>query len=147
MTTSDRLERGSGTSPPDDDELYARFEDASLPNQQFHHREHLRVAWLHLRREGDLARAALRFRRSLKLFAAAHGRPQLFHETLTWAYLVLINERMQRGGHASSEEFLAANPDLLSHREGLLSRYYDVAAVTASPLAREVFVLPAKEQR
>ncbi len=140
-------ERKIKTGPLDDAELFARFEDASLPNQEFRHREHLRVAWLHLRRAGDLARAALRFRRSLKRFAAAHGRPQLFHETLTWAYLALINERMQRGDFATSEEFLAANPDLLSHRDGLLSRYYDVEAITAAKLAREVFVLPARDGR
>src|SRR5216684_4246322 len=50
-------ERKIKTSPLDDAELFARFEDASLPNQEFRHREHLRVAWLHLRRAGDLARA------------------------------------------------------------------------------------------
>jgi len=129
-----------------DDELLARFEDASLPEQAFHHHEHLRVAFLTLRAEDDLAGAALRFRRSLMRFAAAKGRPQLFHETLTWAYLVLIQERMQRGRSGTSEEFLAANPDLLSHRRGLLSRYYDVEAITASQLAREVFVLPARDE-
>lgn len=135
------------TDPLDDAQLFARFEDASLPNQQFHHREHLRVAWLHLQRAGDLALAALRFRRSLKRFAAAYGLPQLFHETLTWAYLVLIDERRQGGAHATSEEFLAANPDLLSHRDGLLSRHYDVGGISASKRAREVFVLPARDGR
>ena len=130
----------------DDAELLARFEDASLPDRAFHHREHLRVAWMQLQREGDLARAAIRFRRSLQRFAAAHGKPQLFHETLTWAYLALINERMQGGAHATSEQFLAANPPLLSHRGGLLSRYYDVEAITASKWAREVFVLPSRDE-
>lgn len=128
----------------EDDQLLAAFQDTSLPDEKFHHREHLRVAFLCLRRERDLARAALRFRRALKRYARAHGKPNLFHETITWAYLALINERMR--GEATSEEFLAANPDLLSHREGLLSRYYDVAAITQSNLAREVFQLPGRRE-
>ncbi|MEO6772825.1 MAG: hypothetical protein ABI467_07345 [Kofleriaceae bacterium] len=41
----------------------------------------------------------------------------------------------------SSLALLDARPDLLDHQHGLLARYYDVAAITSSPLARRVFVL------
>jgi hypothetical protein len=129
---------------PSDAELLAGFERGGLA--RFGHGEHLRVAFLFLQAKGDLAEAALSFRRSLRRLAAAQGKPQLFHETITWAYLVLVNARMRRSAAATSEEFLAENPDLLSHREGLLSRYYDVEAITASSEARAVFVLPAREE-
>jgi hypothetical protein len=130
-----------------DDELFARFESALIPNKEYRHREHVRTAFIYLSRYPDLAEAALYFRRALRRYAAAQGVPQLFHETLTWAYLALINQHMRQGGGTGSAEFLSRNPDLLSHREGLLARYYDVGAITSSPLAREVFVLPGGKGR
>ena len=126
-----------------DDELVRQFDAALLPKEAFRHREHVRAAFLYLSRYPDLAEAALHFRRALKRFAAAHGVPGLFHETLTWAWLVLINQRMQAKPCAGSLEFLRLNPDLCSHLGGPLARHYDIAEITASPLARQVFVLPA----
>jgi hypothetical protein len=131
-----------GVDELDDDALHDAFATVRLPPDRFHHREHVRVAFVYLARAGDLASAAVEFRAALRRFAAAHGIPQLFHETLTWAYLVLIHERMNAGSYATSLELIAANPDLLDHRGGALARYYDVRAVTTSPLARSCFVLP-----
>jgi len=126
----------------DDDALYTAFVFGVLPRERFRHREHVRLGFLCLARAGDLATGALTFRAALQRFAAANGVTQLFHETLTWAYLIIIFERMSAQAFATSGEFLAAHPDLLDHRGGAIARYYDVAAVTASPLARGCFVLP-----
>ena len=131
-----------------DAELFERFDSALLPKEDFGHREHVRTAFVYLSRYPDLAEAALHFRRALRRYAMAQGVPGLFHETLTWAYLALINERIGQGrGGSGSVEFLERNPDLLSHRDGLLARYYDVPATTSSPLARQVFVLPGGKGR
>ncbi len=129
-----------------DSELLKRLESADLANDAFRHREHLRAAFVALSRSGDLAEGALRFRRALKQFAHAHGADQKYNETMTWAYLVLIQERMHRAQFETSQQFLAAYPELLSHRGGVLSRYYDVDAVTGSPVARRLFLLPGSEQ-
>jgi hypothetical protein len=51
---------------------------------------------------------------------------------------------MHGHAYASSDDFLDANPDVLDHKNGAVARYYDVAAVTASPIARAVFVLPER---
>jgi len=128
----------------DDDALYAGFLDATLTPAQFHHREHVRVAYVCLTRAGDLAAAATEFRAALRRLAAALGVAHIYHETLTWAYLLVIEQRIAAAAppYASSLELIAANPDLLDHRRGALARYYDVAAVTASPIARRCFVLP-----
>ena len=131
-----------------DDELFGRFEAALIPSHDFRHREHVRAAFVHLSRYPDLAEAAAHFRKALRRYAVAHGVPGLFHETLTWAYLALINERMRQDvGSGGSTAFLERNPDLLSHRDGLLARYYAVGAITSSPLARTVFVLPGGKGR
>jgi hypothetical protein len=125
-----------------DDELYDGFESGRLPKEAFHHREHVRAAFLYLSRYPDLAESALHFRSALRRFAEGHGVAGLLHETLTWAYLVLIQERMHGHRFETSQQFLASSPDLLDHRGGLLARYYDVGSITASRSARHLFVLP-----
>jgi hypothetical protein len=133
--------------PDPDDELLAAFEAATLPGEAFDHRAHLRVAFLCLAREGDLAAGAARFKRGLVAFTRALGVEAKYHETLTWAYLVLIHEAIAADAehgvvHPDAGAFLAAHPELVDHRGGLLSRCYDVDAITASQRARTTFVLP-----
>jgi hypothetical protein len=118
-----------------DADLLAAFEAGTVT--AFHHREHVRVAFAMLARDGDLAAAALAFRAGLRRIAGDSGK---YHETLTWAHLVIIAERMHGRGYASSAELLRDHPDLLDRE--LLARHYDLAAITASPIARAVFVLP-----
>jgi hypothetical protein len=42
--------------------------------------------------------ALQRFSTSLLRFAIARGKPGLYHETITWAFFLLIRERMARMG-------------------------------------------------
>jgi hypothetical protein len=89
-----------------------------------------------------------RFSDALQRFAAASGRPNLYHETITWAYLFLIRERMARSFQGSGrrpnwEEFAADNPDLLSWEDHVLKNYY-ADETLASELARGTFILPKR---
>ena len=107
------VERGGAAPEVNDRDFLAAFEAGTLPEDRFHHPDHVRAAWLLLREEPPAA-ALARFSCALKRFAAAKGRTQLYHETITWAYVLLINERVQRsGGRLDWEEFASANPDLL----------------------------------
>jgi hypothetical protein len=122
-----------------DDELIEQFEKATL--ESFHHADHVRVAFVYLSRHPAL-QALERFSDGLKRFAAAHGKQGLYHATITWAYVLLIQERMARAGRVQSwEEFAGGNPDLLQWRGGILERYY-TGELLASDLARAVFVFP-----
>ncbi len=124
-----------------DRDFLTAFEDGTLPEERFHHPDHVRAAWLLLREEAPAA-ALARFSGALKRFAAAKGRRQLYHETITWAYVLLINERVQRSGSRLDwGEFAAANPDLLTWRPSVLDRYY-TSETLGSDLARQVFLLP-----
>lgn len=123
-----------------DAELLAGFETASLPAEAFHHREHVRVAFLFVRRHG-LPGALDEFSRALKQFAAAKGKPNLYHETITWAFLLLIGERLAREPAATWAEFAEHNPDLLTWKPSLLDRYYSHDTLW-SDLARRTFVMP-----
>lgn len=129
----------------DDREFIRRFEDCTLPAAEFHHRDHVRLAWLYLREHPPL-QALTRFSEGLKRYAATNGHDGLYHETITWAYLLLIRERAARGGAGETfEEFAAANPDLLTWRPSILASYYREETL-ASDLARRVFVMPDAER-
>ena len=125
-----------------DIEFVARFEDGTLPSESFHHRDHVRMAWLFLSRY-PLLEALWKFSSALQRFAAVHGKPNLYHQTITWSYLFLINERRERlGRNESWRKFAEANADLFEwHEGGILARYYRPETLR-SELARKVFVWP-----
>lgn len=123
-----------------DVELLRGFEEASLPAEAFHHREHVRVAWLYLRRE-PAGLALERFAADLRRLAASYGKPGLYHATVTWAWLLLVGERASRSEAADSERFLDEHPELLAKQPGLLERYYRQETLQ-SDLARRVFLMP-----
>lgn len=122
-----------------DQELIEQFENGTL--ECFHHCEHVRTAFLYLTKYPVLEALHV-FSETLRRFAEARGKPQLYHETITWAYVFLIQERMASARKKQSwDEFASCNSDLLVWKNGILTRYYR-AETLASDLARAVFVLP-----
>ena len=119
-----------------DAELVSGFENAALAD--FAHRDHVRVAWWYVTHEPLLA-AIARMREGLQRFAAAKGKPDRYHETITVAFVLLVADRWADG--ESWEAFAARNPDLLQWPCPALLRFYD-ASVLESPRARAVFVAP-----
>jgi hypothetical protein len=124
------------------DELIQQFEDGATPAGTFHHAEHVRLAFEYLCRYPALE-ALHRFSCALQHFAAAQGKPQLYHETITWAYLLLIRERIARAASSQTwEEFSVHNADLLIWKGGgVLTTLYRQETLD-STLARRTFVLP-----
>jgi hypothetical protein len=114
------------------------LETGALDPALFPHTEHVRLGYELLGRYpfGD---ALTRFSRGLKLLAAKRGRPEVYHETITVAFLALIGERRMRVKHSDWCEFKASNNDLLDKR--CLERWYD-ADYLRSDLARKTFCLP-----
>ncbi len=132
---------GERVGPLGDSEFLRAFESGTLPEGAFRHRDHVRLARLYLGRL-EPAEALAKFCAGLRRFAASVGKSGLYHETITWAYLLLIRERMERGAPAASfEEFATSNPDLLSWRPSILETYYREETLR-SDLARRVFLLP-----
>jgi len=127
-----------------DAELLARFEALTLPPTEFRHREHVRLAFAMLSDADDFGAAALRYRTALRRFATHVGAPGKYHETITWAYLALVHQRMHDHPGGDSLALLERCPELLDHVGGALARHYDVRAVTASEVARRIFVLPER---
>jgi len=124
------------------EELIQRFETDGLPEETFHHADHVRLAFAYLCQYPPL-QALERFAAALKRYAAAHGKSQLYHETITHAYFFVIRERMARSAAVDWDVFARHNPDLLVWKNGILSRYYEEATLQ-SDLARTVFLFPDK---
>ncbi|MEW6323174.1 MAG: hypothetical protein AB1635_19065 [Acidobacteriota bacterium] len=121
-------------------ELVDGFESGTLANDAFHHADHVHVAWVYVGRYG-MPEALARFAAALRRFAAAKGVPGRYHETITWAYLLLVADRRSACPGESWDAFAAANPDLLAWRPSLLDRYY-TAETLWSDRARRRFVFP-----
>lgn len=123
------------------DEFVTAFENGTLPLEKFRHADHVRMAFLYLGRY-PLLEAIRRFSASLVSFATAHGKTNLYNETITWAYLLLIQERLARAArHQTWDEFAAANPDLLNWSDNVLKKYYREETLKPD-LARATFVFP-----
>jgi hypothetical protein len=124
------------------EQLIRQFESDTLPEDSFHHADHVRLAFAYLSQYPPL-QALEKFCGALKRYAAARGKSQLYHETVTHAYFFLIRERMARSPATDWDEFSRRNLDLLTWKDGILSRYYEEATLQ-SELARAVFVFPDK---
>ena len=133
---------GSNPGPSPHIDLIRCFEADLVPENSFHHADHVRLAFAYLS-EYPVLQALERFCASLKRFADARGKSQLYHETITHAYFFLIQERMARSSAADWEQFASDNADLLIWKNGILSRYYHQATLQ-SDLARRVFLFPDK---
>jgi hypothetical protein len=124
-----------------DDEFIARFEACTLPTDLFPHREHIRLAWLYLRRD-SLPDALARVTGGIRRFAAAKGAPDRYHETITVAFVLLIADRVAKAAPDQTwDEFAAANPDLFDWKSGSIRPYYKPETL-ASDLARRHFLFP-----
>lgn len=120
------------------DEQLAALESGALDLSAFPHAEHLRLGFEMLGRY-SFAEALARYSRGLKLLTAKIGKPEIYHETVTAAFLAVIGERRARGAEMDWREFIASNVDLLDKR--CLEQWYDREQLD-SRLARGTFCLP-----
>ncbi len=123
-----------------DDVFLRRLADCSLPPEEFNHRSHVRAAYLVLSGSRGFGAALERMRDLITTYAASVGKAGLYHETITVAFMALINQRLAEFGEGQSwDVFAAANPDLFEKE--ILTRRYDKTTLQ-SDLARQVFLLP-----
>jgi hypothetical protein len=122
------------------DEVFLRaFTDCSLSPGAFHHRDHLRLAWLLTRRHG-VESACSSVADGIRAFAARHGHAEKYHETMTqfWVRLVghLIDARPDIGDFTT---FVETFPQLLD--ASLPYRHWRRQTI-GSAAARSAWVAP-----
>ncbi|MDQ6624290.1 MAG: hypothetical protein M3Y86_12515 [Verrucomicrobiota bacterium] len=120
-----------------EEELRA-FDEGRIEPAAFPHREHVRFAFEILGR-ASFGEAAMRFRLGLAHIARKAGKPQLYHETITIAFLAVIAERRATTATTDWAEFIERNAELLD--KNLLLRWYSKEQLE-SELARQTFCLP-----
>src|SRR5437660_8448384 len=102
--------------PITDDEFLAAFEACTL--DEFHHRDHIKIAYLYLRRH-PLDDAITKVRAGLQALAAAWGAPvddleRGYHETMTLAWVRLVHQALtDRGAAESADAFCDQQPKLM----------------------------------
>src|SRR6202171_6047629 len=99
-----------------DQRFLAAFEAGQIANQDFHHRDHLRLAWIQIRRLG-LERGSDAVTGAIRQFAARHGHGDRYHETMTRFWLRVVGMGMTRHPTLSFDDLLAAEPHLLRSEE------------------------------
>src|SRR5881227_4143955 len=99
------------SSEPSVEQELTALETGALNPANFPHPEHVRLGYEMLGRH-SFGEAIFRFSRGLKLLAAKAGKPQIYHETVTVAFLALINERRAIAATQTWDAFKARNADL-----------------------------------
>lgn len=126
-----------------DEEFFTAFENGTLSPTLFHHKNHVKMFWLYLKKF-DLLESLTRFSDSLKRFAKINGAENLYHETITFAFAVIINQRLKSADKNQTwDEFVAQNTDLLTWKENILKKYYREETLK-SGFAKKTFVFPDK---
>ena len=123
--------------PADDDAFVAAFSAGDVAPTDFDHRAHLRIAICALERLPFLE-ACIAMRDGLGHVARRAGKPALYHETLTIAFMALVAERMENHRRGAWSSLLDAHPELFDR--GLVGRHYR-SGTLASPAARRRFVM------
>ena len=95
-----------------DEAFVAAFHAHQLSNQGFHHRDHLRLAWVQIRRLG-LEQASEVVTTGIRQFAAHHGGIERYNDTMTRFWLRVVNLGISRHPELIFDELLAAEPHLL----------------------------------
>ena len=122
-----------------DEVFLAALEAGTLPPVEFGHRGHLKAGFLYLKRH-DFPGACVAMKATLKSFAAAQGKMNVYHETVTVAYLALVAERLvEERPEIDFDHFLERYPELLSQE--FFERYYP-RGVLDDPGSKATFMLP-----
>ena len=129
----------SGASAWSDVDFLRAFEDQTFPAELFHHREHIRVAWLYLK-STDASRAAERMSEGIRRFANHQGATQKYHHTLTLAWMRLVAAALVETPEGYTfEQFITAHPQLKDTK--VLAKYYSKDLLQTAA-AREAWAEP-----
>ena len=127
----------------DDETFMATFEASAFPMDQWHHREHIKAAYLYLRRYPfDIALE--RMKASILALNAAQHVPEVpgrgYNETMTQAWLRLVHCCLtQYGPSATADRFYEEHPELSQSK---ILRFFYSKDLLSSPRTKTEFVEP-----
>jgi len=120
---------------PLDAEFLARFEACTLPESEWTHTAHIRVAWICLRQMSP-GQALERIRSGILQYnTEVLKRRQKYHETVTVAFTRIVAERMRED--EPWIEFEKRIDDILNSAEPILLRYYSADRLFSDDARRQ----------
>ncbi|HVU39263.1 MAG TPA: hypothetical protein VHC95_13090 [Opitutales bacterium] len=127
----------------EDEKFIAEFEACRWPLDQWHHRDHIKLAYLYLRRY-PLAEAGARIRAGIQAHNRAHGIADTptggYHETMTQAWMRLVHFTLCEYGPAETADAFFEQSPHLSQKKAL--RFFYSPELFLSPQAKGEFVAP-----
>jgi hypothetical protein len=125
-----------------DEEMLTGFEAGQLAPGNFHHCDHVRLAWICVRRFG-LSQAEEKLLRGIRNMAERAGVPEKFLHTTTVAWVRLVAARQEQSvGNDNFEEWIAKWPEL--RNKNFLDEHYS-AGMLESPQARSGWLEPDRK--
>lgn len=126
-----------------DETFIQQFEACSFPFDQWHHRAHVKLAYLYLTRCGFDA-AVTKLRNGIRAYNAANKVPDQptsgYHETITQFWLRIVEATVQQYGQMpTADEFFDQHPQLSQKKNHRL--FYSPGRFM-SPEAKREFVEP-----
>jgi len=127
----------------EDSTFLRQFEKSQFPPDQWHHREHIKAAYLYLRRY-PFRQALERIRTGIKALNATQQVPESrtrgYHETMTQAWLTLVHLVLcEYGPETTADRFYEEHPELAQKKA--LRFFYSPGQLT-SARAKARFVKP-----
>ena len=127
----------------DDEQFMTEFAACRWPLEKWHHRDHVKLAYLYLREFG-LDGASVRLPEGIRAHNARHqileSPTSGYHETMTQGWLRLVHVILCEYGPAeSADAFVDAHPELLEKKS--LRLFYS-RDLFMSPRAKREFVEP-----
>jgi hypothetical protein len=125
-----------------DQEFIAAFEACTLPNAEFTHQGHLRMAWYYLR-GGDYEAGLTAIRDGIKRYANSLGATAKYNETVTVFYARLVHHCLSQEGSRALTwgEFAERHPILFDRVSPPSLRHYKKETLLSDE-ARTRFVEP-----
>ena len=126
-----------------DDDFIQQFEACSLPFDQWHHRAHVKLAYLYLTRHG-LDIAGTKLRDGIRAYNTANNVPDRpnsgYHETITQFWLRIVETTVQQYGQfPTADAFFDFHPQLSQKK---IHRLFYSPDLFKSPEAKCEFLEP-----
>ena len=96
-----------------DVEFTRALERGEIATKDFHHASHLHVAWVYLSESSSLTEAAVKMSNTLRNIAAAAGKPEKYHETITIFWIYILAGARIVANNKNLEQIVQQHPQLL----------------------------------
>ncbi|MBT8234009.1 MAG: hypothetical protein HKO66_03265 [Saprospiraceae bacterium] len=123
-----------------DNEFERAFKSCDLPPDLFTHEAHIRLAWIHLNKYGELD-AINNILEDIRRFDNTFGNGNKFHKSITVAAVKTVKHFISKSVWLTFEEFIESNPKLLTSFSDLILYHYSKDAIF-SEKAKTEYVEP-----